>query len=69
MYRLYYWIHGAPENRTGGPWWYKDFNTKDKRLRFFNNVVELLHDYEFVDDNLINHGPFDIKPPRKNNDK
>jgi len=64
MYRLYYWIENVPEGRPGGPWWYKDFNTKDERLRFFNDVQSILYDYEFVDEPLQEHNHFNIKPPR-----
>lgn len=64
MYRLYYWLKNVPEDRPGGPWWYRDFRTKDERLTCFNDIVHMLHDYEFTDKNLPDHNHYDIKPPR-----
>lgn len=26
--RLHYWFRGAPEDRIGGPWWYRVFRDK-----------------------------------------
>jgi len=30
--RLYWWFKGADPKRIGGPWWCKDFETRDKAL-------------------------------------
>jgi len=36
--RLYYWIAGAPLDRPGGPWWYRDFETSDDLIRHLGQM-------------------------------
>lgn len=31
-HRLYYWFKGADPARIGGPWWCKDFDTREDAL-------------------------------------
>jgi hypothetical protein len=57
--RLYYWIKGAPEGRPGGPWWYRDFGSRDQLNSFLGDLKPFLHAYAItsvaveIDDSLI----------------
>lgn len=65
-YRLYYWILGAPENRPGGAWWYRDFDNDYRRQQFFKHIKPLLHDYRFIEgEKLPKHHLNDICPPEE----
>jgi len=70
MYRVYFWISGAPHNRPGGPWWYRDFNFKSQAEIFINDMgpvcrtIKLLiasNDYP----ELPNHPVMQIVPPKE----
>ena len=41
-YRFYYWFSGAPENRIGGPWWARDFDSETKMNEFKNTTLPFL---------------------------
>ena len=47
--RLHYWFRGAPEDRIGGPWWYRVFRDKPglsaatQRDRYLNTLKPFLH--------------------------
>jgi len=56
MCRLFFWIAGAPENRPGGPWWYRDFFSDEDRTRFIDDVRRFLHEFVCCDDQLIPYG-------------
>lgn len=66
MFRLYYWFKGAPENRAGGPWWYKDFESYNRRVMFLAALKPFLKLAYFED--AINGLPSinmdNISPPR-----
>jgi len=63
-FRLYYWIYGAPENRPGGPWWYRDFKTAAARDNFLAGIRSQLCKYAKTEgDDLSFHGCMEIYPP------
>jgi len=47
--RLYYWVKGAPANRPGGPWWYRDFVNVRTRERFLEQAAALFHRWARTD--------------------
>lgn len=42
---LYYWISGAPEDRMGGPWWHREFDSATERHLFLEDLKPFLHAY------------------------
>ena len=72
IYRLYFWIDGAPENRPGGPWWFRDFKEKEKYQDFCETIIPLLKCYAFAafpeDEKYLekwNHLIMYISPPNE----
>lgn len=53
MYRFYFWFQGVPENRIGGPWWSRDFNTLEKMLDFKKAMLPFLHAHTIDDQNTL----------------
>jgi len=44
MTRVYWIIKGVENtNRPSDPWWYKNFNSKDKMNNFIENIKSCLH--------------------------
>ena len=68
IYRVYWWVKGAPEDRPGGPWWYNDFNTTKQRLDFIEPFRASLHKMVFYEGEPILHDPMQIYPPCKSCD-
>lgn len=65
MVRLYYWFRHAPENRPGGPWWYRDFTSDDERELFIDDLIPLVKAYCKVDSDLPVHDDLmKIQPPQ-----
>ena len=72
VYRLYYWYNGAPEDRPGGPWWYKDFKTRYERSEFltcghifFKKYCRFNFENTLKNRNYYNHHPLKIAPPKE----
>jgi hypothetical protein len=67
IYRLYYWIKGAPENRPGGPWWYRDFSEQEGRDKFLQSIgpenLERALTLDKAWQGMPTHRPMDIYPP------
>lgn len=36
--RAYYWFRGTPKDRKGGPWWARDFETRDAALEWLRGM-------------------------------
>jgi hypothetical protein len=47
--RLFFWIAGAPEDRPGGPWWYRDFMSDEQRDAFLEDVRPFLCRFVLAD--------------------
>lgn len=63
MTRLYFWFRGAACNRTGGPWWYKDFEDRDELDHHPRTLRPFLEAYS-VSERIVELHPMDIKPQR-----
>lgn len=65
--RLYFWIAGAPEDRPGGPWWYRDFMSEEDRERFLDDVRPFLYQYVYSRNEEVPYhvdkGMLRIQPP------
>ena len=62
--RLYYWFKGAPEQRPGGPWWYRDFKAHGEMDAYLKDIEQFLqHAYVIEADVLPEHDPLEIVPP------
>jgi len=42
--RVYYWMKGAPPDRPGGPWWYKDFHSDIEAYVFISDLWQFTKD-------------------------
>lgn len=42
MTRVYYWFRGAPADRPGGPWHYRDFLTRKEAEEFLKDCLPVL---------------------------
>lgn len=62
--RVFYWIKGAPANRIGGPWWYRDFSDFDEHVDFIRVVkpfcIKMFNQDSSME--LQKQSQFDIKP-------
>ena len=47
--RLFFWFDGAPEDRPGGPWWYRDFLSEEDRDKFIVDTRRFLHIFVICD--------------------
>ena len=45
VYRLWWWVDGAPEDRPGGPWWVQDFRTDWARESLLAHLRPFLRDW------------------------
>ncbi len=64
-FRLYYWFDGAPADRPGGPWWYRDFYKEDNPNAFLVDCKSFLYKWaEMHGDDLPRHDPMRIYPPK-----
>lgn len=62
--RLYSWYAGAPSDRPGGPWWYRDFTSTDRLNEYLNTQRYFLKAYAFsTGDEGVNLD--DIRPPKE----
>jgi len=71
--RVYFWIDGAPEDRPGGPWWYKDFEsdaweTSEAQAERFIDLLLPGTKYGQISCGdyavLPQHHPMEIRPPK-----
>lgn len=61
MTRLYYWFLGAPANRPGGAWWYKDFEDRCALDHYLVGLKPFLEAYS-ISTNVVELHPMDIRP-------
>jgi hypothetical protein len=62
-YRIYYWYRNSPEDREGGPWWYRDFETDNDRGTFLKGNKGLLYKFALEDRALHTVSVFGVAPP------
>ncbi len=48
-YRVYYRYLGAPLERLGGPWWYRDFDSDTTRKQYIENFPDSVAEYRLLD--------------------
>ena len=66
-FRLYYWFDGAPVDRPGGPWWYRDFSKAEERDWFLLNTRPFLRRWAETHGEwgkLPDHNPMKIQPSK-----
>ena len=64
-YRLYFWFKNVPEDRSGGPWWYRDFNNKLQMDMFLRDAMPFLYKAALLDGEILPaHNPMKIYPPQ-----
>jgi len=61
MNRLYWWYRGAPANRVGGAWWYKDFLDLEELEKSLATIQPFLEAYA-VSENCVELDPMNVKP-------
>lgn len=67
-YRLYYWFQGAPADRPGGPWWYRDFENGGERNFFLLLCKPFLYRWAEAhgeSGTMPNHDLMEIQPPEE----
>lgn len=74
--RVYYWFNGVPEDRLGGPWWYRTFYY-DSNKKIYRSGYTILTDFVkelepqchkiIVTKKIINHDMFNVNiyPPKE----
>jgi len=63
MYRFYFWFDNVPENRPGGPWWYRDFETIVARRDFVNDTRKFLKAWAYSEGEERDPDLMNIRPP------
>ena len=66
-WRVYYWFKSAPEDRPGGPWWYRDFTVLRQAQEFLQAQKPFLKAWAWLDSHdeyLPQHTMQDIYPPK-----
>jgi len=64
MIRIYFWFMGAPEDRLGGPWWYKDLLSSSEAKQFLEDMKPFLMAYATSLEPFVDHDPMEIRPPK-----
>lgn len=41
MTRVFYWLHGVPKDRIGGPWWARSFENDVKGQEFAKYISDV----------------------------
>ena len=65
-YRIYWWVRGTPEDRLGGPWWYKDFDSQLAQfaaVQFLRRFCEKVYMLSGTD--MPKHKMLSIRPPQE----
>ena len=65
QYRLYYRYIGAPIDRPGGAWWYRDFLSNDERRFYVSDMAPHVAEFWYLTtaDDLPLHVSMGIAPP------
>ncbi len=66
MTRVYYRFSGAPLDRPGGPWWYRDLPTARVAMSYGRTMQPVCDEVLVLyGPNLPDHDPMAIKPPKE----
>lgn len=62
--RLYFWFKGAPRDRPGGPWWYRQFPNEWMLHRFLEDTKVFLYAWaKTFEGSESLPDPMHIRPP------
>ena len=62
--RLYYWFNEVDEKRPGGPWWYRDFESRATSDEFLDAMVPFLWAWARTDAEEPRPPLMKIRPPK-----